>query len=250
MRRLLLRAPRGSLLALAAASLLFPNMSLAAPPGPPDKAKIPAVRWDEGRPGCTFSRSDDGYYHYGLIDKDLVINVAIDAQELEKVHRRHEPFFAVLLNLRYNGKELAGLHVERISLEFADHFHTVQTTLDPDAFAQKVQNDSDELDHATAREIGKHPEEKESKEAYMRAFLKDSAELQEFIGKNSLRVTELGPGNPDSKGWVLFSTSNKWIGRWKKQENLILRVPFAGTVYEFPFQLPPKPADTMLRKRP
>ncbi len=29
-------------------------------------SRIPAVRWDEQRPGCTFSRDDDGKYRYGL----------------------------------------------------------------------------------------------------------------------------------------------------------------------------------------
>ena len=31
-----------------------------------DKAKIPGVTWDESHPGCTFSRTDDGKYHYGM----------------------------------------------------------------------------------------------------------------------------------------------------------------------------------------
>ena len=83
----------------------------------------------------------------------------------------------------------------------------------------------------------------------MRAFLKDSAELQEFVGKNSLRPTRLGPGNPEASGWVLFSTNSKWIGGWKKQEELILRVPIEEKVFEFPFKLPPKPGEELLRKR-
>jgi len=83
----------------------------------------------------------------------------------------------------------------------------------------------------------------------VRAFLKDSAELQEFVGKNSLRPTRLGPGNPQTSGWVLFSTSSKWIGGWKKQEELILRVPFEGKTFEFPFKLPPKPGEVRLRRR-
>ena len=32
--------------------------------------------------------------------------------------------------------------------------------LDPDGFAQKVQNDADELNRQTAREVEKHPEKK------------------------------------------------------------------------------------------
>jgi hypothetical protein len=48
---------------------------------------------------------------------------------------------------------------------------------------------------------------------------------------------------------VLFSTSSKWIGGWKKQEELILRVPFEGKTFEFPFKLPPKPGEVRLRRR-
>jgi hypothetical protein len=238
-------------LTLAAACLLLPDAGPAAPGKDKnkDKAKISAVRWDEARPGCTFSRSDDGHYRYGLWYKDVGITVAVDSQELEKVHRRHEPFFGVLLNVRYRGQGSLDLGVENISLEFVKHFKVVQTALDPDAFSEKVQHDGDELDHQIAREVEKHPEKKEAKEALVRAFLKDSAELQEFVGKNSLRPTRLGPGNPEASGWVLFSTESKWINGFKKQEEFILRVPLAGEMFEFPFKLPPKPGEVMLRRR-
>ncbi|MFZ1140337.1 MAG: hypothetical protein ABR881_05350 [Candidatus Sulfotelmatobacter sp.] len=247
MRRPWHRAPLGLLVPLAIASLLLPDSGRAASRN--DKPKIPAVRWDEERPGCTFSRSDDGRYYYGLWYGDVGITMAVDSQELEKVHRRHEPFFAVLLNVRYKSQAPLDLAVEQISLEFVKHFRVVQTALDPDGFSQKVQNDADELDHQTARAVAKHPEQKEAKEAYVRAFLKDSAELQEFVGKNSLRPTQLGPGNPETSGWVLFSTDSKWISGWKKQEELILRVPLAGKMFEFPFKLPPKPGEVILRRR-
>lgn len=215
-----------------------------------DKDKpIPAVRWDEDHPGCTFSRSDDGKYHYGLWVGDVGITVAVDSQELEKVHRRHEPFFGVLINVRYRGQEALELGLENVSLEFVKHFQTVQPALDPDEFAQKIQNDADELDHQTAREVEKHPEKKDEKEAYVRAFQKDSAQLIEFVTKNSLRPARLGPGNPEADGWVLFSVSSRWIGGWKRQEAFILRLPLEGKVFEFPFTLPPKPGEAMLRKR-
>ena len=87
--------------------------------------------------------------------------MTVDSQELEKVHRRHEPFFAVLLDVRYRGPGALDLDVDNISLEFVKHFQVVQTSLDPDDFSQKVQNDADELDHQTAREVEKHPEQKE-----------------------------------------------------------------------------------------
>ena len=88
-----------------------------------------------------------------------------------------------------------------------------------------------------------------TQETFVRAYLKDSAELQEFVGKNSLRRTQLDGANPETSGWVLFSTKSKWIGGWKKQEEMILRVPLNGKIYEFPFTLPPKAGRVMLRKR-
>jgi hypothetical protein len=124
-----------------------------------------------------------------------------------------------------------------------------QTALDPDDFSEKIQSDADGLNDQTAREVRKNPEKKEEKEAYMRAYLKDTAELQEFVGKNSLRPARLDQANPEIRGWVLFSTKSKWIGGWKKQEEFIVRVPLGGKVFEFPFTLPPKPGEVMLRKR-
>ncbi|HEY3972760.1 MAG TPA: hypothetical protein VGM18_07135 [Candidatus Sulfotelmatobacter sp.] len=241
--------PALSMMPLLIPALFVPGISASRPPAKNNQPRPSAVRWDEQNPGCTFSHTDDGHFHYGLWYEDVGITVTIDSQELEKVHRRHEPFFGALLDIRYRGKGSLDLDVAAISLEFVKHFKVVQTALDPDNFTAKVQNDADALDHETAREVERHPEKKEAKEAYVRAFLKDSAELQEFVGKNSLRPTSLGPGNPEVGGWVLFSTSSKWISGWKKQEEFILRLPLAGKVFEFPFKLPPQPGEVLLRKR-
>ena len=259
MRPVRQRAPRGVVVAAVVTTLWLSSLVLPAaaragplPPVPlprKDKEKIPAVRWDEERPGCTFSRSDDGHFHYGLWYEDVGIIMSVDAQELEKVHHRPEPFFSVMLEVHYRGQGSLDLATENISLEFVKHFKVVQAALDPDDFVDKVQNDADERDHETAHEVEKHPEKKEEKDAYVRALLKDSAELQEFVGKNSLRPTLLGPGNPEKSGWVLFSTESKWISGWKKQEEFVLRVPLGGKVFEFPFKLPPKPGEVTLRKR-
>jgi len=227
---------------------VLPTASLAAVP-PKDKPKIPAVRWDEQTPGCTFSRTDDGKLRYGLWSGDVGVTVSVDAQELEKVRRRPEHFFGMWIQARYRGQSALDLGIEDISLEFVKHYQVVQTSLDPDAFAEKVQNDADETDHWTAREIEKHPEKKQQKETSMREFQKETAELLEFVGKSSLRPAHLDAGNPEATGWVLFSTDSKWISRWKKQEEFILRVPLDGKVFEFPFRLPPKPGEAMLRKR-
>jgi hypothetical protein len=241
---------RGALLAAVTTSLLSSSLSLPGFASHPNKTKIPAVLWDEGQPGCTFARGDDGKYRYGMWADDVGIVMAVDAQELEKVHRRHEPFFAAFLTVRYRGQASLEFGVENISLEFVKHFRVVKTALDPDDFSEKVQNDADTLNDQTAREIKKHPESKEQKEAQVRAFLKDSAELQEFVGKNSLRPTKLGPANNEISGWVLFSTESKWMSsKWKNQEEFVLRVPVEGKVFEFPFRLPPKVGETILRKR-
>jgi hypothetical protein len=234
----------------ATASLALFSLALSGLPlSGKDTPKLPTVRWDEARPGCTFSRTEDGKYHYGLWSGDIGITVAVDSQELEKVRRRHEPFFGALLSVRYRGQGMLEVGAENISLEFVKHFQVVQTSLDPDDFSARVQNDADELDHQTAREIEKHPEQKESKELYMRAFQKDAAELLEFVSKNSLRAASLSPANPEVSGWVLFSTKSKWISGWKKQEEFILRFPIAGQIFEFPFRLPPKEGELILRRR-
>ncbi len=214
-----------------------------------DKNKLPAVRWVEGNPGCTFERGDDGKYRYGMWYDDAGVVMAVDSQELEKVHRRRELFFAVFLTVRYRGQTSLDVATDDISLQFMNHFQVIQTSLDPDDFSERVQRDADTLNDQSARQVEKHPEQREQKEAYVRAILRDSAELQEFVGKNSLRSTRLGPGNNETSGWVLFSTDSKWIGHWKKQEEFILRVPVAGKMFEFPFRLPPKPGETLLRKR-
>jgi hypothetical protein len=83
----------------------------------------------------------------------------------------------------------------------------------------------------------------------MRAFQKDAAQLLDFVSKNSLRAARLSPANPETNGWVLFSTHSKWISGWKKQEEFILRVPLAGKIFEFPFRLPPKEGELILRRR-
>src|ERR1700757_1164916 len=216
------RTLQGLALAEVVASLLPSSVSAK------DKNTVPAVRWAEGIPGCTFSRGDDGKYRYGLWSDDVGIVMAVDSQELEKVHRRHQLFFAVLLTVRYRGQGALNVATDNISLQFMKHFQVMQTALDPDGFSEKVQSDADTLNDESARQVEKHPEQKEQKEAFVRAYLKDSAELQEFVGKNSLRPTRLSPGRTEASGWVLFSTDSKWISRWKKQEEVILRVPLAG----------------------
>jgi hypothetical protein len=60
---------------------------------------------------------------------------------------------------------------------------------------------------------------------------------------------QLGAGNPETSGWVLFSTQSKWIGEWKKPEEFVLRIPLGDRVVEFPFAVPAQQGDLILRKR-
>jgi hypothetical protein len=244
MRRFRHPAPRG----LAIAVLLLGISGNPRAFGK-DAPRLPVVTWDESRSGCTFSRTGDGKYVYGLWSDEIGITVSVDSQELDKVRHRHEPFFGVLLMVRYRGQGAIDVNSENISLEFVKHFQVVQSSLDPDSFSERIQNDADELDHQTAREIEKHPAQREKKEAYMRAFQKDTAELLEFVSKNSLRTARLDRASPEVSGWVLFNAQSKWISGWKKQEEFVLLFPIAGTMYEFPFKLPPKQGEWLLRRR-
>ena len=214
-----------------------------------DKAAVPTIRWAEGKSGCTFTRGDDGKYRYGLWTEDLGITLAVDSQELQKVRRRPEPMFGVSLILRYRGAGALAA-TAHISLEFVQHFHLVRNSLDPDDLSIQLQNGVTALSDEMQREIRKHPEKKEEREALLQAHEKDVSELQEFLSTHSLRPVKLDPGNPEVSGWVFFSTRSKWIGDWKKREDFVLRIPLGNRIFEFPFSLPPSEGDLILRKRP
>jgi len=220
---------------------------------PPHQNKPPAtstLRWEEGQPGCTFSRDDDGKYRYGFWAADFGIILAVDSQELEKVRRRPQPIFALQVTTRYRGKDFLDLAPGKITLEFVKHYHDVQVSLNPDGLATKQQGDAGALVTETEREIRKHPEKKAEKEAVIVARQKDAAEMIEFLNTRSLRAARLDSSHPEASGWVLFSTKSKWIGDLQKQEEFVLRVPLEGQVVEFPFSLPASEGDLILRRRP
>jgi hypothetical protein len=210
----------------------------------------PTSRWEEGEPGCTFSRDDDGKYRFGFWTADLGIILAVDTQELEKVRRRAEPIFALELTVHYRGKDSLDLAPAKITLEFTKHYHDVHGALDPDSLASKEQNDADALVAQTERDIRQHPAKKDEKEAMLAARQKDAAEMIEFLNTRSLRPTKLDPQHSEASGWVLFSAKSKWIGELQKQEGFVLRVPLENRVVEFPFSLPPSEGDLILRRRP
>lgn len=213
------------------------------------KPKPVAIRWDEEQPGCTFSRGDDGKYHYGLWSGDVGIILAVDAREVQIIRHRIEPIFGVLLTIRYRGNGSLNTSPETITLQFMKHFKVVQLALDPDDYSQKIQADADALDDETRRAVAKHPEEKQTRETRLQDYQKSVNELIEFLSRHSLRAARLDPAHPEASGWVFFNTQNKWLGGWKAQEEFVLRVPIAGKVFEFPFKLPPKRGELLLPKR-
>jgi soluble cytochrome b562 len=217
----------------------------------PNKNASPPLilRWSESRPGCTFSRGDDGKYRYGLWSGDVGVVLAVDAREVQIITHRVERFFGVLLTIHYRGASSLDPGPDGITLQFMKHFKVVQSSLDPDDYTQKVQADADAFDDETRREIAKHPEQKQRREAQLQDYQKSINELIEFLGRNSLRTAHLDPANREANGWVLFDTENKWLGKWKAQEEFVLRVPLDGKIYEFPFKLPPQPGELLLQKR-
>jgi hypothetical protein len=241
------RAVRDTTSGLLLAVLLV-SAAQAGPPGP-DKA-APTLRWEEGQPGCTFSRDDDGKYRYGFWTADFGIVLAVDSQELEKAQRRAHGTFAVLLTMHFRGKDSVDVAPGRITLEFVKHYHDAHPALDPDSLATKQQNDTDALAEETEREIRKHPEKKEQHEAKLTAGQKDSADMIAFLKTGGLRATTVDSGHPEASGWVLFSTKSKWIDGLQKQEEFVLRVPLENRIVEFPFSLPPSEGDLILRRRP
>jgi hypothetical protein len=229
--------------------LLFGFGSAAgAVPASPDKT--PIIRWEEGAPGCTFSRDDDGKYRYGLWTADFGIVLAVDSQELEKVRRRAQPMLAVLLTVVYRGQNSLDVTPGKITLEFVKHYHDVHTALDPANLATQERNDADALAEETEREIRKHPGNKEEKEASLAVREKDAAEMIEFLNTRTLHAMTVNSDHPDASGWVLFSSKSKWIDGLRKQEEFVLRVQLGHQVVEFPFSLPPSEGDLILRRRP
>jgi len=239
------RAMRGLMAAALSASLAW-----ATPPGQGKTQTASSLRWEEGRPGCTFSRDDDGKYRYGFWTADVGIVAAVDSQEVEKTRRRAQPIFALLLTIRYRGKDSLEVVPDKITLEFVKHYHDVHSALDPDNLASKEEHDVDALGEDAEREIRKHPEKKDEQEAVIAERKKDAAEMIEFLKTRSLRAVSLDPGHPEASGWVLFSTKSKWIEGLQKQEEFVLRVPVGNGVVEFPFSLPLSEGDLILRRRP
>jgi hypothetical protein len=231
-------------------AILLASTAQASPSGTDTTRTTHSLRWEEGSPGCTFSRDDDGKYRYGLWTGDLGIVLAVDSQELEKARRRVQAMFAVLLSVHYRGQDSLDVAPGQITLEFVKHYHDVHNALDPDNLATRQQSDVDAFEEETEREIRKHPEKKDEKEALLAARQKDAAEMIEFLKSRSLRAMTLSRDDRDASGWVLFNSKSKWIEDLQKQEEFVLRVPVGDRVVEFRFSLPPSEGDLILRRRP
>lgn len=213
------------------------------------KPQLTVERWTAGSPCCTFSRGNDGKYRYRLSTPDYEVTMAVDSQELTLLRRRVEPFFSVLIDVRYRGATALSVNPAAASLEFVKHHKVVQTALDPDSVALRTQDDADQVEFDAQREIKKHPEKKEEREHYVQAYQKEVATFLEFLSRNCLPAVQLDAANQQVSGWLLFSTRNKWLGSWKTPEQLVLRLPMGARMLEFPFSLPPEEGDLILRKR-
>ena len=235
--------------AFVAALVFATSFSPLAHAAPGNAKAQPAVRWTEDLPGCTFSTTQDGKYEYGLWSRDLGITLAVDARELQIIRHRIEPIFGVRLSIRYRGASRIDVDPGVITLQFMNHFKVIRPSIDPDDYTEKIQKDADNLDDETRRIVTKHPEKQETRDTREQEYQKSVSELIEFLGKNSLREAHLDRGNSEASGWVFFSTDNKWIGKWKAQEEFVLRLPLDGKLFEFPFKLPPKAGELVLRKR-
>src|SRR4029077_17409325 len=98
------QAIRRVMIGLLSAALLASTV-WAIRPGPDKTAVTSTLRWEEGQPGCTFSRDDDGKYRYGFWTDDFGIVLAVDSQELEKVRRRAQPILGLQLTVHYRGRD-------------------------------------------------------------------------------------------------------------------------------------------------
>lgn len=223
---------------------------IGARPAVAKAKKPPTLRWARGAPGCSFSHSPDGNYYYSLTTVNYDVVMRVDSQELSKVHHRNEPFFSVLMSVHYHGRGVLPVEPSKASLEFVRHHNVIQSSLEPDSFALRTQEDAEQLEFDIEREIKKHPEKKEERERYLQTYKKEITDLQDFISRRTLSEVELTAATADATGWILFSTRSKWIGEWKTPEAFILRLPLDQFVIEFPFALPPDQDDLELRRRP
>jgi hypothetical protein len=216
-----------------------------------DQASVPVTRWKQASPGCTLRRTSDGRDYYGISSGDFEAVLGVDSRELENVRRRADPFISLLLSFRYNGHGALRIQENRFTLEFVKHFHVIKPSFLPRDLVRRLQQNGDELtDQVERRDLRKHPEQKDQREAELQVRLKEYTELIDFVSTSALEPTTLSRSQSSVSGWVFFTTEDKWIGAWHKPEAFVLRIPLEGVVLEFPFSLPPEGAKVQLRQRP
>jgi hypothetical protein len=235
-----------SSLVSVAFAILLPPLSHAK-----EKKQLPAVRWTSGAPGCRFERRDDGKYLWTMTSSDLTVTLLVDSQELAQSRHRFYGLFGAFLSVTYTGKDKFEFPAGS-SLEFVRHHEFREPYEDPKQLSLRLQNDVDTKIFDTERQIKKNPKLADEKTARLREYQKQSAEFIEFLSTKTLDpdTVMLTPGNPEAHGWVLFATSNKWIGPWKEREDFILYIGMKDKMWQFPFSLPPTGADLILRKPP
>src|SRR5438034_63665 len=111
---------------------LFTLAAWAAPAGNDKGAGPSTIRWAEGKPGCTFTRGEDGKYRYGLWSDDVGVTLAVDSRELQRARHRLHPFIAILLTFHSKGPKGLDVGSHNVSLEFVTHFHVMQSNVDPE----------------------------------------------------------------------------------------------------------------------
>jgi hypothetical protein len=212
--------------------------------------KIAVARWTADCSECSLERAEDGTYHYSLSYETLKITLIVDPRELAKTRFTLEHVFEVVLTFHNRGTLPIQISPDHIDLELVDHHRVRLHSVDPDDFSTRIQNDSDELVHQSERELKKHPERKDVVENRLKEHEKVVTQWLEHLSTKALRDTRLDTGQPEVSGLVLFDTRSRWLGDWKEQENLVLRIPMGKTVFEFPFTLPPPGDAPALRPRP
>ncbi|MFZ3342847.1 MAG: hypothetical protein WA609_09960 [Terriglobales bacterium] len=233
---------------LSAAALALCALSLATLAYARKKPELSTVRWTAGAPGCTFERGADGRERWTMSDKDFDMTMLVDSQELAKsLHHGFYRVFAVYLAVNYKGAANFEFPAD-LRLEYVRHHGVIEHLMDPAMLQNRLQNDLDSKVFETERQIKKHPELKDEKTARLRIDEKEGAEFIDFLSTQYLSSAVLNSGNPETHGWVLFPTRNKWIGPWKEREDFMLAIYMKDRVWQFPFSLPPPPADLILRK--
>lgn|ERR1700690_438229 len=232
----------------ACVALTLCALSLATLAHAKKKPPIPTVRWTAGAPGCSFERGTDGRLRWTMSDKDFDMTVLLDSQELAKsLHHGFYRVFAVYLAVTYKGALSLEFPAD-LRLDYVRHHDVIEHLMEPTMLQNKLQNDLDSKVFETERQIKKHPELKEEKTARLRIDEKEGAEFIEFLTTQYLSSAILNSGNPETHGWVLFPTRNKWIGPWKEREDFMLAIYMKDRAWQFPFSLPPPPSELILRK--